>query len=171
MIKSDGEPKLYINMTTKGLSRKQVIVPMNKENKKNFIEESNTYVTNINRALKNIKSEVMVNFVWVETNSIIIVTNKVALFLNLQTIENYIKNANCINTNGVKVPRLSQSKSYLKIIGISYLQESTDNPLTLNVVEDIINSNHIFNNIILAFRPHIIKISPKLDMAIIWVDI
>jgi len=171
MIKSDGEPKLYINMTTKGLSRKQVIVPMNKENKKNFIEESNTYVTNINRALKNIKSEVMVNFVWVETNSIIIVTNKVALFLNLQTIENYIKNANCINTNGVKVPRLSQSKSYLKIIGISYLQESTDNPLTLNVVEDIINSNHIFNNITLAFRPHIIKISPKSDMAIIWVDI
>jgi len=46
-----------------------------------------------------------------------------------------------------------------------------NNPLTLNVVEDIIKSNHIFNNITLASRSYIIKIFPKLDMAIIWVDI
>ena len=46
-----------------------------------------------------------------------------------------------------------------------------NDPLTLNVVEDIIKSNHIFNNITLASRPYIIKISLKSDMAIIWVDI
>ena len=144
---------------------------MNEENKKNFIEESSTYVINMNRALKNIKSEVMVNFMKVETSGIVIVTNKVTSFLDLQTIKNYVKNANCINTNGIEVPRLPQSKSYLKIIGIPYLQENINNPLTSNVVKDIIKNNHIFNNIILASRPHIIKISPKLDMAIIWVDI
>jgi len=93
-------------MTTKGLSRKQVIVPMNKENKRNFIEESSIYVTNMNRALKNIKSEVMVNFMQVETSSIVIVTNKVTSSLDLQMIENYIKNANYINTNGIEVPKL-----------------------------------------------------------------
>ena len=63
MIKDDGKPKLCINMTTKDLLRKQDIIPMNEENKQNLIEKSSTYVTNINRALKNIKSEVMVNFV------------------------------------------------------------------------------------------------------------
>jgi len=141
MIKGNGKPKPCINMTTKGLLRKQVIIPMNEKNKQNLMEESSTYVTNINRALKNIKSEVMVNFVWVKTSGIIIVTNKVTLSLDLQIIENYIKNANCINTNGVKVLRLSQSKFYFKIIGISYLQKSMNNPLTLNVVEDIIKSN------------------------------
>ena len=107
MIKGDGKPKLCINMTTKGLLRKQDIIPMNEENKQNLIEKSSTYVTNINKALKNIKSEVMVNFVWVETSGIIIVTNKVTLSLDLQIIENYIKNANYIDTNGVKVSRLS----------------------------------------------------------------
>ena len=171
MIKGDSKPKPHINMTTKGPSKKQVIVPMNEENKKNFMEKSNVHVTNINRTLKNIKSEVMVNFVWVETSGIVIVTNKFASSLDLQIIKNYIKNANHINADEVEVPRLSQSKSYLKIIDISYLQENINNPLTSNVVKDIIKNNHIFNNIMLASRPHIIKVSPKSDMAIIWVDI
>ena len=63
IIKGNGKPKLCINMTTKGLSRKQVIVPMNNDNKKNFMKESSVHVTNMNRALKNIKSEVMVDFI------------------------------------------------------------------------------------------------------------
>jgi len=50
-------------MTTNGLSRKQVIVSMNDNNKNNFMEESNVHVTNMNRALKNIKTEVMVDFI------------------------------------------------------------------------------------------------------------
>ena len=71
-------------------------------------------------------------------------TNKITSFLDLQTIKNYIKNTNCINTNGVKVPRLSQFKSYLKIIGIPYLQENLVTFITLSVVEGIIKNNHIF---------------------------
>jgi len=63
MIKDNGKPKLYINMTTKGPFRKQVIVSINDINKKNFMEESNTYITNMNRVLKNIKMKVIVDFV------------------------------------------------------------------------------------------------------------
>ena len=63
MIKNDQKPKLYINMTTKSPSRKQVIIPINNTNKKNFIEESSVHITNMNRAFKNIKTEVMVDFV------------------------------------------------------------------------------------------------------------
>ena len=63
----------------------------------------------------------MIDFVWLDSKSIIIVTNKVTTALDLQTIKNYVKNTNHINTNGVDVPRLPQSKFYLKIIDIFYL--------------------------------------------------
>jgi len=158
-------------MTIKDLSRKQIIVSINNDNKKNFMKESSSHVTNMNSTLKNIKSDVMVDFVQVNPRSIIIVTNKVASSLDLQTIENCVKNTNYINTERVNILRLPQSKSYLKIIGILYLQEDMLTSITLSVVEEIIKRNHIFNNVILVLKPHIIKISPKLDIAIIWVDI
>jgi len=70
-------------MTTKGPSCKQVIIPISLDNANNFVKKSNIYVANINRALKNIKSDVMADFIWVENNSIIISTNKVANLLDL----------------------------------------------------------------------------------------
>jgi len=164
MIKGDSKPKPCINMTTKGLFRKQVIVPMNDVNKKNFMKESSVHITNMNKTLKNIKTEVMVNFIQLDSSSIIIMTNKVTLSLELQTIKNYVKNTNCINTDKVKVLRLPQSKSYLKIIDILYLQENMNTPITSSVVEDFIKKNHIFKNIMLASRPCIIKVSPRLDI-------
>ena len=63
IIKGNSKPKLKINMITKDHSRKQVIVPMNNNNKTKFIEDSNNHITNLNRVLKNIKSEIMVDFV------------------------------------------------------------------------------------------------------------
>ena len=50
-------------MTIKGSLRKQVIVPMNSENIKKFMDESSSYVSNLNRALKNIKSKIIVKFI------------------------------------------------------------------------------------------------------------
>lgn len=55
--------KPRINMTTKGPSRKQVIVLMNNDNKMKFMEDSSNHFTNLNRALKNIKLEIIVNFI------------------------------------------------------------------------------------------------------------
>ena len=54
---------------------------------------------------------------------------------------------------------------------ISYLLEKTNNPMIVNIVRAIIKNNHIFNNITITFRPKIIKVFPKLDVAIIWLDI
>ena len=70
-------------MTTKGPLCKQVIIPISLDNANNFVKKSNIYVANINRALKNIKSDVMADFIWVENNSIIISTNKVTNLLDL----------------------------------------------------------------------------------------
>ena len=38
-------------------------------------------------------------------------------------------------------------------------------------MEDVIKKNYIFVNIVLASRPCIIKVSPRSDIAIIWIDI
>ena len=38
-------------------------------------------------------------------------------------------------------------------------------------MEIILKQNQIFNNIKLAFKPRVIKVLPKLDMFIIWIDI
>ena len=58
IIRGEDKPKSKFNMTMKGPSRKQIIVPMNINNKIQFMKESSTYIKNINRALKNIKFKV-----------------------------------------------------------------------------------------------------------------
>jgi len=115
------KPKPCINSTTKSPSRKQIIVLMSNDNKVNFMNESSAHVSNMNRALKSIKSDIAVDFIHSDVADIIAVTNKVASFSDLQTIKQYIKGTNHINSNDIKLPRLPQSKLYLKIIGFSYL--------------------------------------------------
>jgi len=38
-------------------------------------------------------------------------------------------------------------------------------------IEGIIKTSHIFDNVVLASKPRVIKVLPKLDMSIIWIDI
>jgi len=99
-------------MITKGPSRKQVIISMSNATKRNFMEKSSVHITNMNRALKNIKTKVMVDFIQLDSSGIVIVTNNVTSSLELLTIKNYIKNANHINANGVKVLKLPQFKCH-----------------------------------------------------------
>jgi len=49
-------------MTIKSSSLKQIIVPMGKNNINKFIALSSNYITNINRALKNIKLDIMTDY-------------------------------------------------------------------------------------------------------------
>ena len=158
-------------MTMKRPSRKQVIILMNVENARNFMKDSSLHMTNINRALKNIKSEVIADFIYLENKRVVITTNKVVGTLNFQTIKRYVKNINNIEAKQVEASRLPQLKSFLKIISILYLMEDTHLQLIANMVEKIIKENHIFNNIVLVSRPRVIKVSPKSDMFIVWIDI
>jgi len=66
---------------------------------------------------------------------------------------------------------LLQLKYFLKIIGIPYISESSNSCITSEEIEKIIKNNHIFNNIVLALKPQVIKVSPKSDMSIVWIDI
>ena len=93
-------------MTTKNPLQKQIIVPIDKNNINKFIAFSNIYVTNLIRALKNIKSDIMADYVWLELLDVTIVTNKVVLSLDLQVIENYVKSIENINLEDIEAPRL-----------------------------------------------------------------
>ena len=152
-------------MTTKSPSFKQVIVPMNDETTKKYLKDSNTYIVSINCTLKSIKSNVMANFIHIDNKDIVISTNNITNPSDLQEIKKYIRNS--LNTDQISFPRLLQSKSYLKIIGILYLVKHLNSHLSFDNVEKILKSNHIFNNIVLASKPRVIKISPKSDMSII----
>ena len=87
-------------------------------------------------------------------------------------IDQYIKNSNDVNALQVEEPWLPKSKSYLKIIGIPYYPHSNSQEcLTSNNIKMILKQNQIFNNISLASKPQIIKVSPKSNMSIVWIDI
>ena len=89
------------------------------------MSHSNKHVFNINRALKNIKSDVVADFIYANSKRLIM-TNKVVSELNLNIIRKYIKNDNNIDSEYVMSPRLLQSKFYLKILGILYLIKNTN---------------------------------------------
>jgi len=91
-------------MTTRGLSWKQIIIPMDKENSDKFMSSASVHVANINRTLKNIKLDILADYVQRKSTGIIIVTNKVASPSNLQTIENVIKNMKNINSDNIETP-------------------------------------------------------------------
>jgi len=67
------------------------------------MESLSFHITNLNKTLKNIKSEVMADFVCNNLAGIMIVTNKVVLSLDLQTIKKYVKNINQINSDSVEI--------------------------------------------------------------------
>ena len=167
----NNKTKPRIAMTTKGLSWKQVIISMSNDIAKEFIKESSSHVANINCALKVIKSSMLADFICVEDKGIVITTNNVASESDLQEIEKYIKNSLSSNVDKVSSARLPQSKSYLKIVGISFISEKTNSCIPSDEIEEVLKNNHIFNNIILPSKPHVIKVSPKSDMAIIWINI
>ena len=104
IIKGPSKPKPCIQMTTKGPSRKQVIIPMAKDNIDKVMKNSSIHVANLNRNLRNTKSEVSVDFIHSNPLSIMVVTNRVSLNSDLLTIKKYVKNLENIDSTQVKTP-------------------------------------------------------------------
>ena len=159
-------------MTTKGPSRKQIIILISSNNISFFMKNSSLHVTNINGLLQNAKTDVLVSYIHSDNMDITIVTNKVSQQSDIIIINHYIKNSNDINSLQVENSRLSKLKFYLKIIGILfYPHMNSQEKLNTTDIKLILKQNHIFNNISLVSKPRVIKISPKSDMAIVWIDI
>ena len=82
-----------------------------------------------------------------------------------------MKNLNKVDSSDIMSLRLLQFKSYLKILSIPYFIKKTNLPIISDIVENIIKSIYIFNNIVLASCSYIIKTSLKSDIVVIWIDI
>ena len=94
----------FPNLSAKKTKNIHNIINGSGKNKLKFLSLSNSHITNLNRVLKNIKSVIMADFVWYNQHSLIITTNKVISSLDLQIIENYIKNVNNMNSNDILTP-------------------------------------------------------------------
>jgi len=141
---------------------------MSSDNNNSVMKNSAAHVVNINKLLRNTKSEVSVDYICSDPIGISIVTNKVALQPDLQIINSYIKSSKDINGLQVDEPQLPQSKSYLKIIGILYYTNSkSQDRLNSSDIEVILKQNQIFDNIKLVSKLRVIKVLLKSDMSII----
>jgi len=152
-------------MTTKGLLKKQIIILITKLNAELIINSANQFIANTNKYLKEIKSDIYADFIHIINYGVIITINKPANASDLKIIEKCIKNSNNIDSKAIKSLCLLKFKLYLKIIKLPYMGKN--GPITPNSIKSVLKEMHIFNNVILASKPHIIKASPKSDMAII----
>ena len=160
--------KLKLDMTTKRPSRKQIIVLMGSNNVERTMAKAKITIVNINRLLKDIKSKVSI---WTDSKGLLLTTNKVAATSDLNIVKKYLKELNNIDNSEIISSKLPQLKSYLKILEIPYFTKDSNLFITSDSIEHIIKLTHIFNNIILVSCLYIIKVSLKLDIAVIWIDI
>jgi len=73
-----------------------------------------------------------------------------AVALDINIIEKYIKELEDINSNDVKFSCFLQSKSYLKNLKVPYYSENILSSIIYNQIKKIIKKTHIFNNIVFA---------------------
>ena len=64
-------------------------------------------------------------------------------------------------------PRLPQSKSFLKVLGVFYWDSKTSLPVTPAQVAEVLSSSLLFEGVTLASMPCIMKASPSSDMSVI----
>ena len=164
-----GTKKPKINMTTRGQLRREVIIPMTRANAELIVNSAYIHTTNVNKCLKNSNSNIVADFIRFNTNGIIITMNKPVSDLDLSTIKKYLKSVQNIIPESIESPCLPKSKSYMKIIGLPYSSEL--GVLSPDYIKGILVKSHLFKDATLALKPRIIKASPKLDKAVVWVDI
>jgi len=162
---SEDTKKPKINMTTRGQSRREVIIPMTKTNAELIVNSAHIHISNINKCLKNSKSDIFTDFIQFNVNGIIITTNKPTSDLDLSTIEKYLKNIQNVNPDSIESSHLPKSKSYMKIIGLPYLSELEVMPP--DIIEGVLKDSHLFKDVTLASKPHVIKASPKSDKVVV----
>ena len=164
-----GIKKPRINMTMKELLRRKIIVPTTKSNVESIVNLAHIHITNINKYLKNSKSDIIADFIHINNNGIVITTNKPTNNLDLSTIEKFLKNINNVNPDSIKSSCLLKFKLYMKIVGLPH--KLNQKVITPNFIKDVLKESHLFKDIILASKPCIIKASPKSDIAVVWIDI
>jgi len=79
---------------------------MGSNNAEKVMAKANIYISNINKLLKGVKSEIFVDFICSNNKRLVITTNKVAVISDLNIIKKYMKNLNNVDSNSVMNLRL-----------------------------------------------------------------
>jgi len=130
---------------------------MAKSNAELIINSAHNRISNVNKCLKNSKLDIIVDFIRITNNRIIITMNKLANALGLSTIKKFLKNINNVNLDLIKGPYLPKSKLYMKIIGLPY--KIKQGVITPDYIEGVLKETHLFKDVVLALKPHVIKVS------------
>ena len=148
-----GNKKLKINIMIKRLSTKQIIVPMNEINTEFIINLAHSHIININKYLKDIKLDIVADFICKVNSEIIITTNQIIANSDMKVIEKYLKNINKINLDSIESFYLLSFKLYIKITRPLYILEHINSPITSDILESVIKEIYIFNDIVLTSKP------------------
>jgi len=158
-------------MTTHGPTRRQVLIPLDTPTAKVVVANAATAVESCNRGLVEAHSKLRVESVRKAWDGISMSTNFVALAAELEVIKQWLKKVAGLAASTVVEPHLPQSKSFLKILGVPYWGNNSSLSITQAQVESVIANTPIFEGVVLASRPRIMKVSPSSDMSVIWIDI
>jgi len=107
-------------MTTHGPTRYQVLIPLNTPTAEVIMANTATAVESCNKGLVEAHSKLRVESVRKAWDKISMSTNFVALAAELEVIKQWLKKVTGLAASTVVEPCLSQSKSFLKILGILY---------------------------------------------------
>jgi len=113
------EDVLYVKEAFSSLSVDEVgkmLKAKNSSKGNKIVNSAHIHTSNINKCLKNSKSDIIADFIHITNNEIVTTTNKLMNDLNLSTIKKYLKNIKNVDLNSIESPRLPKSKLYMKII-------------------------------------------------------
>jgi len=157
-------------ITTHGPTRRQMLIPLNTPTAE-VVANAATTVESCNRGLVEAHSKLRVESVHKAWDGISMSTNFVASAAELEVIKQWFKKVASLAASTVVEPCLPQSKSFLKILGVSYWGNNSSLPITQAQVESIIANTPVFEGVVLASCPCIMKVSPSSDISVIWIDI
>jgi len=69
-----------------------------------IILQANEHISNINRLLKGVKSDVLANFIYSNNKEVVITTNKTVVTSNLNMVEKYLKKLNNVDLDNIMSP-------------------------------------------------------------------
>ena len=124
-----------------------------------------------NKSLVEASSKLGIEYVCKTQDSVSMSTNSVTLAAELEVIKQQLKKTASLSETTEIESYLPQSKSFLKVLDISYQNSNTSLPITLAQVGAALFSFPLFENITLVFLSCIIKVSPSSNISVIWIDI
>ena len=106
-------------MTTQGPTRYQVLIPLTLAAAETVVANAALAVESCNKGLVSARSKLRVESVHKTWDSVSMSTNSVASVVELEVIKQWLKKTASLGEITEVKPHLSQSKSFLKVLGVS----------------------------------------------------